>query len=124
MDMIAKVILAIDLDSFKEQDSEFVRHCSGIGKVNLGQFLLMNFLPLSVSKFLNLNIIDVTPSNKLGELFKRMINDRKKSGLKFNDMAEQMQQQVEEKNLDLTEDEVIGNIVLMFFAGTVVMILS
>ena len=37
MDMIAKVMMAIDLDSFKEQNSEFVTHCSKIGQVNIGQ---------------------------------------------------------------------------------------
>ena len=39
MDMIAKVMMAIDLDSFKEQNSEFVTHCSKIGEVNILQVI-------------------------------------------------------------------------------------
>ena len=117
MDMIAKVALAIDLDSFKEQESEFVRHCSLIGNVNIGQFLLMILLPAWLSKLLKLNIVDVTPSNKLGELFKRMIRERQETGLRYHDLAEEMRQQVAEKQLDLTEDEIIGNLCLLFFAG-------
>ena len=77
----------------------------------------MTILPTCISKFLNLNIVDVTPSNKLGELFKKLIKDRQKSGQTYNDLAEEMGKQNAEKNLALTEDEIIGNIVLLYFAG-------
>ena len=54
-------------------------------------------------------------SNALGNLFKKMVRERKSKGVKFNDLTEQMEEQIKEKNLDLTEDAVIGNAILSFF---------
>ena len=39
VDMIAKVIMAIDIDSFKQRDSEFVKQANKIGEVNILQIV-------------------------------------------------------------------------------------
>lgn len=39
VDMIAKVIMAIDIDSFKQRDSEFVKQANKIGEVNIFQIV-------------------------------------------------------------------------------------
>lgn len=75
----------------------------------------MHFLPEKVCDLLGLNPFNVEPSNTLGNLFKKMIKERKDKGIKYNDLAEQMQQQIKEQNLDISEDTVIGNVLLSFF---------
>ena len=37
IDMIAKVIMAIDIDSFRQRDCEFVKYASRIGDTNVFQ---------------------------------------------------------------------------------------
>lgn len=43
MDMIAKIIFAIDIDSFKQRDSEFVTNARTLGEVHLIQFVRKHF---------------------------------------------------------------------------------
>lgn len=80
----------------------------------------MIFLPEKVSELLKLNPFNSNVSNSLGDLFKKMVRERKDKGVKYNDLTEQMQEQVKEKNLELSEDAMIGNSILSFFGNVTI----
>lgn len=77
----------------------------------------MTILPTPVSKFLQLQVFNFKPIQILGDYFKRLIKERKKTGIKYNDLTEVLENSVNENKVILSEDEVIGNILLSYFAG-------
>lgn len=117
IDIISKVLFAIDVDSYKEQNSPFVQASFSLGNLNFFSNLLLAVLPSSVSRFLKIQQFEWEPINKLGSYFKKMIKERRKSGIKFNDLSEMIMDAIDEKRVQMTEDEVIGNILLSYFAG-------
>ena len=117
LDCIAKVLFAIDIDSYKERETTFVKSGTSIGDANLIQAGLMTILPNKLTKYFKLQAFNLEPIIKLGEFFKKMIRDRKQSGIKYNDLSEVLQDAVNDNKVKLTENEVIGNILLSFFAG-------
>ena len=46
-----------------------------------------------------------------------MIKDRRRNGIKYNDLTELLQDAVDDHKVKLTENEIIGNILTAFFAG-------
>lgn len=117
VDVIAKVLFAIDIDSYKERDTTFVRNATSIGGINVIQMTLMFILPRSISIKLGLNHIKIAPLIDLGDHFKKVLKERRASGIKYNDLSEVLQDAVDDEKVKLTEDEVIGNILLAFFGG-------
>lgn len=115
IDMIAKVIMAIDIDSYKQRDNEFVKAAHGIGTPDIVQAFLKALLPDKISNYFGLNAMKIKPSNKLGSLFKKIIKQREADQKKYNDLIEQMQVLMKERDLKLDEDTVIGNVLLSFF---------
>ena len=111
VDMISKYVFAVDVDSFKadQQNSEFAKLALRVGDLNILGILLINFIPKFMWKLLNLNIFDVEPINKLGDLFKKKIRERDPS-VRFNDLVELFREQIRDGKLkDMTEDEIIAN---------------
>lgn len=109
----------MDIDSFKQdqQNSEFSKLALRVGDINIGQIIMLNFLPRFIWEPLKLNIFDVEPFNKLGDLFKKMVRERDPS-LRYNDLTELLQDQIRDGKLkDMSEDEIIANCLLGFFAG-------
>ena len=115
IDIIAKVLFAIDIDSFKERETSFVQNAMQMGNFNQFQGLLLTILPTKISKFLQLNMFDFMKINSLGEYFKKTLKERRASGIKYNDLSELLQDFVDDNKAKLTEEEVIGNILLSFF---------
>lgn len=74
------------------------------------------FLPSAVSRFLKLNPLDVNPSNKLGHIFKKMIKQRRATGVRYGDLSELLDDAID-KGLPMTEGEKIGNTLIAFGAG-------
>lgn len=70
LDVILKVLFAIDCNSYKEKDSALVKNALKIGEVNKFQAYIITILPKSVSKYLGLNGFDLDPINRLGDYFK------------------------------------------------------
>lgn len=119
VDMIAKYVFSVDVDSFKQeqQNSEFAKLALRVGDVNMTDILLMNFLPKFCWKWFKLNIFYLEPLDKLGDLFKKMIQQRDPS-LRYNDLTEMFQDQIRDGKLnDFSEEESIGNCLIGFFAG-------
>ena len=119
VDMISKYIFAVDCDSFKQerQNSEFAKLALRVGDVKLTHILLLNFTPKSLWKWLNLNIFDVKPLDRLGDLFKKMIRQRDPS-LRYSDLTELFQDQIREGKLDgMSEDAIIANCLMSYLAG-------
>lgn len=120
VDMISKYIFAVDIDSFKEnqRNSEFVKLALRVGDVKLRDLLLLEFVPNFLQPLLNLNIFDVEPLDKLGDLFKRMVRERDPS-LRYNDLTELLKDQIRDGKLrNMSEDEIVANCLLGFFAGS------
>lgn len=117
LDVIAKVLFAIDVDSYKESNTKFVKSAMSLGDLNPFQSLLMTILPKKVSNALSLNAFVNEPINELGDYFKKMIRERRKNGIKYNDLSELLQDAVDDNKVKMNEDQVIGNILLAFFAG-------
>ena len=116
-DCIAKVLFAIDIDSYKERETTFVKSATCIGEVSFISAGLCTILPKSFSRWFKLQPFNLNPINALGSYFKKLIRERQKSGIKYNDLSEVLQNAVNDKKVKMTEDEVIGNILLAFFAG-------
>ena len=120
VDLISKYVFAVDIDSFKQdqKNSEFAKLALRIGDFNLIHRILLEIVPKFLWKWLNLNIFDVEPVDKLGDLFKKMIRQRDPN-LRYNDLAELFQDQIKNGKLsDMCEDDIISNCLLSFFAGT------
>ena len=117
IDIIAKVLFAIDVDSCKEQKSTFVQAALSVGNINFISNLLLAALPKSWSKFFKIQQFDFKPINSLGDYFKKMIKERRKSGIKFGDLSEMMQDSIANGKVQMSEDALIGNCLLGFFAG-------
>lgn len=117
--MISKYVFSVDIDSFKQdqQKSEFAKLALRVGDINISQIIMLNFLPSFLWKWINLNIFDIEPFEKLGDLFKKMVRERDPS-LRYNDLTELLQDQIRDGKLkDMSEDEIIANCLLGFFAG-------
>ena len=117
IDGISKVLFAIDVDSYKERDTLFVKSVSTLGQLNFISLALCTVLPKQVTKFFRIQPFKIKPINSLGKYFERMIDERKKSGIKYNDLLEALQNAVEEDRVKMSKDAVIGNCLLSFFAG-------
>ena len=116
IDIISKVLFAIDVDSYKERNtSSFVKSAISIGGANLIQAGLITILPRKISKMLELNVLGIAPINALGDYFKKTLKQRRESGIRYNDLSEALQDARDENKVKMTEDEMIGNILLMFF---------
>ena len=109
IDGISKVLFAIDVDSYKERDTLFVKSVSTLGDLNPFNLALCTILPDSFVKYFQIQPFKIKPINNLATYFKKMINERKKSGIKYNDLSEVLQDAVDENRVKMTENEVIGN---------------
>ena len=119
VDMISLYVFAVDIDSFKQnqQNSDFAKLALRVGDISIAQIILLNFLPQFLWKPLKLNFFDIEPFEKLGDLFKKMVRERDPS-LRYNDLSELLQDQIRDGKLkDMSEDEIIANCLLGFFAG-------
>lgn len=85
-----------------------------IGEINKFQSLIMTIIPKKLTKILGLNAILTGPINELGDYFKKMMWERKKNGIKYNDLTEMLQDAVDANKVQLTENEIIGKNYLKF----------
>ena len=115
VDIISKVLFAIDVDSYKERDTTFVKSAMSIGGANPNQTALITILPKKISKILGLTVVRLGPIDALGDYFKKTLKQRRKSGIKYNDLSELLQDACDENKVKMTENEVIGNILLALF---------
>lgn len=115
--LFPKVLFALDVDSYKERDTKFVKAAIGLGEVAFVPAILSTILPQTVTKFFELNAFKAEPINDLGEFFTKLLKDRKKSGIKYGDLSEVLQTAVNEDKLVMTEIEVVGNILFAFLGS-------
>lgn len=110
-----KVLFAIDVDSYKERDTVFVKAAVSLGEVSFISAILCTIIPKSWAKFFELQPFKSKPVDDLGNFFKKMLKER--SGIKYGDLSEVLQNAVNDDKLVMSEDAVIGNILLAFLAG-------
>lgn len=109
IDGISKVLFAIDVDSYKERDTTFVKSVSTLGDLNLFNLALTTILPKSFVKFFKIQAFELKPINNLGIYFEQMIHERKKAGIQYNDLSEVLQKAMDDGRVQMTSNEVIGN---------------
>ena len=117
IDGISKVLFAIDVNSYKERDTLFVRSVCTLGELNPISSVLVTVLPARLTELLKIQPFKLKPINSLGKYFERMIDERKKSGVKYNDLLDAIQNAVDNNKAEMTKEEVIGNCLLSYFAG-------
>lgn len=71
---------------------------------------MLTILPVKISNLLGLCLFDIKPLDKLGDYFKTLIRERRKSGIKYNDLLETLCDAVDNGKVKLTENEIIGKI--------------
>lgn len=113
-DCISKVLFALDVDSYKERDTSFVKSAVGLGEVDFYGAILLTFIPKSWAKFFQINPFTMKPVNDLGKFFTKLLAERKKTGIKYGDLSEVLQNAVKDDKLVMSDNEVIGNILLAF----------
>lgn len=109
IDGISKVLFAIDVDSYKERDTVYVKSVSTLGELSAFNLALCTLLPKPVCEFFRLQPFKLKPVHNLGKYFEKMINDRRKAGVKYNDLTEVLQNAVDNNKVKMTDNEVIGN---------------
>ena len=120
VDMIVKSMFAIDIDTFKQdqQNSKFANLALRFGDVNLVHIFWLEFVWPFVRRLLKLNAFDVKPLDKLGDLYKRMLEERDPKA-RYHDLCELLQDQIKAGKLtSMSDDDVIANGMLGQFAGT------
>ena len=110
IDCISKVLFAIDVDSYKERNTVFVKSVARLGELNFVEQALCILLPRSVAEYFSLQPFNLRPVNSLGKYFSRIIEERKKAGVKYNDLLEALQNAVDNDKVKMTTDVVIGRV--------------
>lgn len=119
LDVIAKYVFALDLNSHKDKNHPFVVSVKKFANFNQNwKFVLFSVLPESIIKAFDLQFLDVEPMDYVGNLVKFLIKERKeKKETKYNDFLELFLSTIEEKKIDVKDEEIIGLTILFFFAG-------
>ena len=63
------MLFAIDIDSYKERNSAYVKSAVHIGDANFIQANLMTILPSFISSFFQLQVFEIKPIITLGDYF-------------------------------------------------------
>ena len=74
------------------------------------------FMPIWFCKLFKLNFFKMEPFIGLGEMFSRMLKERKSDGQRYNDLSETIQDAID-KGLKMDEKTKVGNCLLGFLAG-------
>lgn len=105
------------MDSYKERDTGFVKSAVAMGELNYLAATLCLLLPKSWALFFGLQPFQAKPIDYMGNYFKKLLRERKRSGVKYNDLSEALVNAVGDNKVVMSEDEVVGNILLAFFGG-------
>lgn len=112
LDVIAKFVYAFDLNSAKDVDHPFVKAVAKL--VNFDDRFLsfvMNLLPPALVNFLakHYTFVDDEATNYLADTTRYLIKQRKENSGQYNDFLSLLITAINEKNLDMSEDAIIGN---------------
>lgn len=112
LDVIAKFVFALELNSATDKDHPFVKTVAKL--VNFDDRFLsfvMNLLPPALVNFIGrfYTFVDSEAMNYLADTTRYLIKQRKENSGQFNDFLDLLLDTMKEKNLELPEDEIIGN---------------
>jgi len=119
IDIISKYFYSIEVDTFQHhrKHTDYAKNALKVGDLNLIKYFLMNFIPDSLIRAFEINHFESAPMDAIGDILKKMMQQRDPNA-RFNDVIELLQENVKEGKINLTEDEIIGNCMVLFFAGT------
>lgn len=118
LDVIGKFVFALELNSAKEVDHPFVKSIRKI--VNFDDRLtsiIMGIVPPALFDLISKHykLMDEDSLNYLANTIRYLVKQRKENRGQFNDFLDMHLNAIEEKNVDLPEDELIGNCLVGHF---------
>ena len=142
MDVIAKCAFAVETNTHDDENHPFVVNAKKVFEFPPFRILMLLFTPKFIRKRLGLSFFDPSAMHYLAGLGHHMIDERRKKGIKagnrsYNDFLQLMleagrestnqeqedtdensnEHRVESEKKTLTDEEIIGNIILILLAG-------
>jgi cytochrome P450 family 6 len=124
IDVIAHVVYASQLDSFKQGNDPFMKHLVQLLEPNPSGFVLGSILPPFLMKAFRVSFFNAKGTSFFVQKAEQLIEARKRQPeVKYNDFlqllmeAEEESQQKEPGQKRLDREEVIGQCLMFFFAG-------
>ena len=118
LDVIAKFVFALELNSAKDKDHPFVIAVKKM--VNVDPTILnivLSILPESVINYFDISFFDKEATEYIANTTRALMKQRSESKEEYGDFMDMLMTSIREKNLEVPENEIIGNTILFFFAG-------
>ena len=114
LDVIAKFVFAVEVNSFKQKQDPFVKNVFRMTQFRQWPFFIMQLFPVFVSKHFANKIFDEKAWEYFAELTKQILQKRRaETELQYNDFLELM---LENSN-KIADAKIITQCILFFFAG-------
>lgn len=129
MDVIAKTAFALELDTHDDKNHPFVTHAKKFLTFKPLKMAVFFLSPAFIRKLFKLSFMDLEAGEYLCSVGQHMLNQRRKSATKaenrrYNDFLQLMTEASEDGQTGdhggkktLTDEEIVGNIVLLLVAG-------
>ena len=118
LDVIGKFVFALELNSAKDKDHPFVvavRKLTNFDPTILN--IALSVLPESVINYFDISFFDKEATEYIANTTRVLMKQRSEGKEEYNDFIDMLMTSIREKNLDVSESEIIGNTILFFFAG-------
>lgn len=117
VDVIAKFVFALELNSATDKEHPFVRAVAKL--VNFDDRFLsfvMNLMPPALVNFIakHYTFVDAEAMNYLADTTRALIKQRREHSGHYNDFLDLLLNAIKEKNVDVPEDEIVGNCMVGF----------
>nr|WPM94890.1 cytochrome p450 4725A3 [Polyphagotarsonemus latus] len=118
LDVIAKFVFAVEINSFVEENHPFVINAINLTEFKKSKIALFAVLPAYLTNLFNIRILDNDAVDYLENLTKNIVENRKENKeKKFNDFLDDLLTTINEKNLNVSMSEIIAHCFIFFFAG-------
>ena len=119
LDVIAKFVFAIELNSAKDQNHPLVVAVRKLLTFNSNwKFLLFTILPTKVLEILDIQLLNVESLEYVGNLCEFLVKQRRENkDTKYNDFLDLLIESIDEKKLNVSQDAINAYVLLFFFAG-------
>lgn len=114
LDVIAKYVFAIEINSFKKTNNEFVKNSLAFVNFRIWAFVLIQIMPRALGDYLLGFVIDPKSIVYMNKMSGEVYRERKENAdIKYKDFIELM---VESGN-ELTREQIVSQTAFFYFAG-------
>nr|WPM94899.1 cytochrome p450 4728A1 [Polyphagotarsonemus latus] len=117
IDLISKITFSFDVNSYREKWSYDVRNILSIIGLEKIKTVFACIFPKAFRDFFKITGIRRGSVNFLGDKFKALVRERELDRELKNDLADSIKDANMKKNLNLTENEMIGNCLINYYTG-------